>query len=155
MLTCLLNSFYSFEDVAEVCSYSVAPMLTRGKFPFPSMTLVLCVSPRPHRARTDDDHTQSPRVPHQIRVCHHFLSLYISSTYIVQIPRPLLMYCFPILFLYFCSYFCSCSSADINPIGGISKTDLKAFIAYGQHKFNLPILERLVALWAVHLYRPF
>lgn len=34
-----------------------------------------------------------------------------------------------------------CSSADINPIGGISKTDLKAFIAYAQGAFDLPILE--------------
>jgi len=34
-----------------------------------------------------------------------------------------------------------CSSADINPIGGISKTDLKKFIAYAQTAFNLPILE--------------
>jgi NAD+ synthase (glutamine-hydrolysing) len=38
----------------------------------------------------------------------------------------------------------SCSSADVNPIGGISKTDLKSFIAYGQHAFDLPILERFV-----------
>ncbi|MCJ1246375.1 glutamine-dependent NAD(+) synthetase [Trapelia coarctata] len=34
-----------------------------------------------------------------------------------------------------------CSSADINPIGGISKTDLKRFIAFAQHRFPLPILE--------------
>lgn len=34
-----------------------------------------------------------------------------------------------------------CSSADINPIGGISKTDLKAFIAYAQVAFELPVLE--------------
>lgn len=34
-----------------------------------------------------------------------------------------------------------CSSADINPIGGISKTDLKKFIAYAQGSFDLPILE--------------
>ncbi|KXN86615.1 Glutamine-dependent NAD(+) synthetase, partial [Leucoagaricus sp. SymC.cos] len=34
-----------------------------------------------------------------------------------------------------------CSSADINPIGGISKTDLKKFIAYGVHAFNLPVLK--------------
>ncbi|CAD6906105.1 unnamed protein product [Tilletia controversa] len=34
-----------------------------------------------------------------------------------------------------------CSSADINPIGGISKTDLKRFIAYAQVAFDLPILE--------------
>ncbi|KAF8817527.1 glutamine-dependent NAD(+) synthetase with GAT domain-containing protein [Phlegmacium glaucopus] len=30
---------------------------------------------------------------------------------------------------------------DINPIGGISKTDLKKFIAYAQTDFNLPILK--------------
>ncbi|KAI9828429.1 MAG: glutamine-dependent NAD(+) synthetase [Thelocarpon impressellum] len=34
-----------------------------------------------------------------------------------------------------------CSSADINPIGGISKTDLKGFIAYARDAFSLPILE--------------
>ncbi|SJM82793.1 Glutamine-dependent NAD(+) synthetase [Zygosaccharomyces bailii] len=34
-----------------------------------------------------------------------------------------------------------CSSADINPIGGISKTDLKRFIAYASKEFDLPILE--------------
>ncbi|KAH8103877.1 glutamine-dependent NAD(+) synthetase with GAT domain-containing protein [Cristinia sonorae] len=34
-----------------------------------------------------------------------------------------------------------CSSADVNPIGGISKTDLKKFIAYAQTTFDLPILE--------------
>ncbi|KAJ7252716.1 hypothetical protein B0H12DRAFT_608849 [Mycena haematopus] len=33
-----------------------------------------------------------------------------------------------------------CSSADINPIGGISKTDLKKFIAYAESSFELPIL---------------
>lgn len=37
-----------------------------------------------------------------------------------------------------------CSSADINPIGGISKTDLKKFIAYGEAKFNLPILREFL-----------
>jgi NAD+ synthase (glutamine-hydrolysing) len=34
-----------------------------------------------------------------------------------------------------------CSSADINPIGGISKTDLKKFIAYARDEFELPILQ--------------
>jgi NAD+ synthase (glutamine-hydrolysing) len=34
-----------------------------------------------------------------------------------------------------------CSSADINPIGGISKTDLKAFIAYARDEFDMPILN--------------
>ncbi|CAD6588874.1 MAG: glutamine-dependent NAD(+) synthetase [Tremellales sp. Tagirdzhanova-0007] len=34
-----------------------------------------------------------------------------------------------------------CSSADVNPIGGISKTDLKKFIAYAETAFGLPILN--------------
>ncbi|KAJ3810791.1 hypothetical protein F5876DRAFT_41074 [Lentinula aff. lateritia] len=34
-----------------------------------------------------------------------------------------------------------CSSADINPIGGISKTDLKKFIAWAEGSFDLPILK--------------
>ncbi|CAH2355498.1 glutamine-dependent NAD(+) synthetase [[Candida] railenensis] len=33
-----------------------------------------------------------------------------------------------------------CSSADINPIGGISKTDLKKFIAWAAKNFDMPIL---------------
>ncbi|KAK0555075.1 glutamine-dependent NAD(+) synthetase [Tilletia horrida] len=37
-----------------------------------------------------------------------------------------------------------CSSADINPIGGISKTDLKRFIAYAQEEFDLPVLEKFL-----------
>ena len=32
--------------------------------------------------------------------------------------------------------------ADVNPIGGISKADLKRFIAWAQEKFQLPILSR-------------
>lgn len=36
-----------------------------------------------------------------------------------------------------------CSSADINPIGGISKTDLRKFITYAQGKFNIPILGEI------------
>lgn len=38
--------------------------------------------------------------------------------------------------------------ADINPIGGISKTDLKKFIAYAEYTFDLPILQRLVYLYS-------
>lgn len=34
-----------------------------------------------------------------------------------------------------------CSSADLNPIGGISKTDLKRFIAWAEGAFDLPILQ--------------
>ncbi|RUS20180.1 glutamine-dependent NAD(+) synthetase with GAT domain-containing protein, partial [Endogone sp. FLAS-F59071] len=37
-----------------------------------------------------------------------------------------------------------CSSADINPIGAISKTDLKRFIAYAQKEFDMPILEKFL-----------
>ncbi|KAK0528643.1 glutamine-dependent NAD(+) synthetase [Tilletia horrida] len=37
-----------------------------------------------------------------------------------------------------------CSSADVNPIGGISKTDLKRFIAYAQTAFDLPVLEKFL-----------
>lgn len=37
-----------------------------------------------------------------------------------------------------------CSSADINPIGGISKTDLKKFIMYAQDSFDLPILDKFL-----------
>ena len=34
------------------------------------------------------------------------------------------------------------TAADVNPIGGISKTDLKRFIAWAQENFHLPILSR-------------
>ncbi|KAF8507701.1 hypothetical protein JB92DRAFT_3083999 [Gautieria morchelliformis] len=34
-----------------------------------------------------------------------------------------------------------CSSADINPIGGVNKTDLRMFIAYARDAFDLPILD--------------
>ncbi|KAF2493497.1 glutamine-dependent NAD(+) synthetase with GAT domain-containing protein [Lophium mytilinum] len=37
-----------------------------------------------------------------------------------------------------------CSSADINPIGSISKTDLKAFIAWASDAFSLPILTEFI-----------
>lgn len=35
--------------------------------------------------------------------------------------------------------------ADINPIGGISKTDLKRFITYARDAFDLPIMNELVS----------
>ncbi|XP_055709599.1 glutamine-dependent NAD(+) synthetase isoform X2 [Phlebotomus papatasi] len=37
-----------------------------------------------------------------------------------------------------------CSSADINPIGGISKADLRKFLLYVRHQFNLPIIDEIV-----------
>lgn len=38
-----------------------------------------------------------------------------------------------------------CSSADINPIGGISKTDLKRFLAYAKDKLDLPVLGEVLS----------
>ncbi|KAK3210283.1 hypothetical protein GRF29_44g2234228 [Pseudopithomyces chartarum] len=37
-----------------------------------------------------------------------------------------------------------CSSADINPIGSISKTDLKRFVRWAATSFELPILDEFV-----------
>lgn len=37
-----------------------------------------------------------------------------------------------------------CSSADINPIGGISKADLKKFIEYSSKEYDLPILKKFL-----------
>ncbi|XP_072385425.1 glutamine-dependent NAD(+) synthetase [Diabrotica undecimpunctata] len=37
-----------------------------------------------------------------------------------------------------------CSSADINPIGGISKSDLRRFMNYAKTKFNIPILNEII-----------
>lgn len=37
-----------------------------------------------------------------------------------------------------------CSSADINPIGGISKGDLKKFVLYAKDTFQLPALAEYV-----------
>jgi NAD+ synthase (glutamine-hydrolysing) len=36
-----------------------------------------------------------------------------------------------------------CSSADINPIGGICKVDLKRLMIYASEKYQLPILEEI------------
>ena len=38
-----------------------------------------------------------------------------------------------------------CSSADINPIGGISKTDLKKFLSLARERFNLSALDGILA----------
>ncbi|RKO92712.1 hypothetical protein BDK51DRAFT_22557 [Blyttiomyces helicus] len=43
---------------------------------------------------------------------------------------------------YFTKY--DCSSADVNPIGGISKTDLRKFIRYAETEFELPILREFL-----------
>ncbi|KAM3876874.1 glutamine-dependent NAD(+) synthetase [Diretmus argenteus] len=44
---------------------------------------------------------------------------------------------------YFTKY--DCSSADINPIGGISKTDLKSFLLYCVEQFQLTTLKGILA----------
>ncbi|XP_070421865.1 glutamine-dependent NAD(+) synthetase isoform X1 [Equus przewalskii] len=38
-----------------------------------------------------------------------------------------------------------CSSADINPIGGISKSDLRAFVQFCIERFQLPALQSILA----------
>lgn len=38
-----------------------------------------------------------------------------------------------------------CSSADVNPIGGISKTDLKRFLVYARTQFGLTALDAVLA----------
>ena len=43
---------------------------------------------------------------------------------------------------YFTKY--DASSADLNPIGSISKIDLRKFIAWAQHNFDLPQLEQFI-----------
>ncbi|CAG7786325.1 unnamed protein product, partial [Allacma fusca] len=43
---------------------------------------------------------------------------------------------------YFTKY--DCSAADLNPIGGISKTDLKNFILYAGRKFKLEAVREIV-----------
>ena len=45
-----------------------------------------------------------------------------------------------------------CSSADVNPIGGISKTDLKRFIAYAEDAFDLPILAEFVLSFSLSVF---
>ncbi|KAJ3053734.1 glutamine-dependent NAD(+) synthetase, partial [Rhizoclosmatium hyalinum] len=43
---------------------------------------------------------------------------------------------------YFTKY--DCASADVNPIGGISKKDLKGFVQHSRTVFDLPILEEFL-----------
>ncbi|XP_077613491.1 glutamine-dependent NAD(+) synthetase [Crocuta crocuta] len=38
-----------------------------------------------------------------------------------------------------------CSSADLNPVGGISKTDLRAFVQFCLERFQLPALQGILA----------
>lgn len=62
-------------------------------------------------------------------------------------PDYLFVYLFVIYFFidsllgYLTKY--DCSSADLNPIGGISKTDLRLFIKYCMKKFEFTSLESI------------
>lgn len=42
---------------------------------------------------------------------------------------------------YFTKY--DCSSADINPIGGINKTDLRSFLSYWAKESQQPVFEEI------------
>ena len=46
-----------------------------------------------------------------------------------------------VAFVIFTSEIADTLAADINPIGAISKVDLKKFIAYAQNAFELPVLQ--------------
>ncbi|KAG7239516.1 hypothetical protein INR49_028843, partial [Caranx melampygus] len=61
--------------------------------------------------------------------------------------RMVLAYLFAQLSLWASGYFTKydCSSADINPIGGISKTDLKSFLLYCSEQFQLSALRGILA----------
>jgi NAD+ synthase (glutamine-hydrolysing) len=48
-----------------------------------------------------------------------------------------------------------CSSADINPIGGINKTDLKAFLKWFSKEINLPVLNEIAEAKPSAELRPF
>lgn len=46
----------------------------------------------------------------------------------------------------------SLNTADINPIGAISKTDLKKFIAYARDAFDLPILTKYANIHTIYTH---
>jgi len=54
---------------------------------------------------------------------------------------------------YFTKY--DCSAADINPIGGINKSDIKRFLLYSAEKMNLPILREVAGATPSAELRPF
>jgi NAD+ synthase (glutamine-hydrolysing) len=48
-----------------------------------------------------------------------------------------------------------CSSADINPIGGINKSDLKRTLIYLGNVLNLPVLAEIAGAKPTAELRPF
>ena len=48
-----------------------------------------------------------------------------------------------------------CSSADINPIGGINKSDLKRTLIYLSHELQLPVFAEIAGAKPTAELRPF
>lgn len=48
-----------------------------------------------------------------------------------------------------------CSSADINPIGGINKSDLKRTLIYLSKELNIPVLAEIAGAKPSAELRPF
>lgn len=42
-----------------------------------------------------------------------------------------------------------CSSADVNPIGGISKTDLKAFLNYAKNRWGFLVISVILCFFFI------
>jgi NAD+ synthase (glutamine-hydrolysing) len=47
-----------------------------------------------------------------------------------------------------------CSSADLNPIGGINKSDIKSFLNYFGKEYNLPVLNKVAGAQPTAELRP-
>jgi NAD+ synthase (glutamine-hydrolysing) len=48
-----------------------------------------------------------------------------------------------------------CSSADINPIGGINKSDLKRFLRWFSREVDIPVFEEIAGAVPTAELRPF
>jgi NAD+ synthase (glutamine-hydrolysing) len=47
-----------------------------------------------------------------------------------------------------------CSSADLNPIGGINKTDLKKFLIYFSERVKIPVFKEVAEALPTAELRP-
>jgi NAD+ synthase (glutamine-hydrolysing) len=47
-----------------------------------------------------------------------------------------------------------CSSADLNPIGGINKTDLKRFLIYFSERVKIPVFKEVAEALPTAELRP-
>ena len=57
------------------------------------------------------------------------------------------------LYGYFTKY--DCSAADLNPIGGINKSDLKQFLIYFAEKYSLDVFREIAQAKPSAELRPF